>query len=133
MLPPHLDLLSPAERPQTSHDRELAVIAARAAAARPPRQSFLARLALRRVFGKVSVTKSTITIREATDSDLAALGRLAQLDARRLTRGPALVAEVDERIVAGVVLESSEQIADPFRARPDVLQLLQLRAAQLAA
>jgi hypothetical protein len=40
---------------------------------------------------------------------------------------------VEDRIVAGVPLGTGEVVADPFRARRDVVLLLELRAAQLAA
>jgi hypothetical protein len=91
-------------------------------------------VALRRLFGGFPVTSTgEITIRRATDADRAALERLAQIDQLPLPRGATLVAEVDRRVVAGIALDTAEPIADPFRARRDVVQLLQVRAAQLAA
>jgi hypothetical protein len=131
--PLHLEMLQPQPRPMTSIERELAAIHARAAR-RPKRQPLLSRLALRRLFGRGPVTSSgEITIRRATDADRTALERLAQLDQQPLPRGATLVAEVDRRIVAGVSLDTAEPVADPFRARRDVVQLRQVRAAQLAA
>lgn len=128
------DLLQQPQRPQTTMERELAAIEARIAN-RPTRQPFLQRLAVRRLFrpGALMPSAGEITIRHATDADRPALERLAQLDQRPVPDGAALIAEVDRRIVASVSLETAEPIADPFRARRDVVQLLQVRAAQLAA
>jgi hypothetical protein len=132
--PQHLDLLQQQPRPQTTMERELAAIEARVAR-RSSREPLLKRFALRRLFGSgpAPATAGEITIRQATDADRPALERLADLDRRPLPEGVALVAEVDRRIVAGVSLATAEPVADPFRARRDVVQLLQVRAAQLAA
>lgn len=43
-------------------------------------------------------------------------------------RAPALVAEVGRRLVVSVSLVTAEPIADPFRARREVVELLQVRA-----
>jgi hypothetical protein len=44
-----------------------------------------------------------------------------------------IVAEVGDEVVAGVPLATGEVVADPLRARRDVVLLLEVRAAQLAA
>jgi hypothetical protein len=132
--PRHLDLLQQQPRPQTTMERELAAIEARAAR-RSARAPLLKRFAVRRLFGAgpAPATAGEITIRHATDADRPALERIAELEQRPLPDGAALVAEVDRRVVAGVSLATAEPIADPFLARGDVVQLLQVRAAQLAA
>jgi hypothetical protein len=130
--PLYLELAQP-PRPQTSHERELAALAARAAC-RTPRPPLLERLALRRLSRTLAVTDGAVTIRHATtDDDRSALARIALLEGRPLPGGPALVAQVDDRIVAGLPLATDEPLADPFRARRDVVQLLRVRAAQLPA
>jgi hypothetical protein len=129
--PLHLELGHP-PRPQTSHERELDALAARAAR-RTPRPPLFERLALRRLCRTVAVTDGAVTIRHATEADRPALARIAVMEGRPLPGGPALVAQVDDRIVAGLPLATEEPLADPFRARRDVVQLLRVRAAQLPA
>lgn len=133
--PLHLELMATPTRPETSIERELAAIAARVPA-RVPRRRRFGRYALRRLFAGTAgpaVASKQITIRTATPRDRSKLERLASLERRTVPGGIALVAEVDERIVAGMSLVTSEQFADPFRAGQDVLHLLEVRAAQLAA
>ena len=127
---PHL--VHPEPPTQSSYERELAAIAARSAR-RTPRPKLLARFALRRLFAGPAVTDGAVTIRHATDADRNALTRMAVAEGKPLPGGPALVAQVGGRVVAGLPLETEEPIADPFRARRDVVQLLHVRAAQLAA
>ena len=70
----------------------------------------------------------SIAIRAARGSDSAALVRLAGLDSAPELSGPALVAEVDGRIVAALGTDSGARIADPFVRTSSVLDLLELRA-----
>lgn len=93
----------------------------------------LLRFAVRRASQSPVPVAHAVTIRTANDGDRVALQRLAALDERPLPSGAALVAEVDREIVASVSLETGEPISDPFRAGRDVVVLLELRAAQLAA
>jgi hypothetical protein len=72
-------------------------------------------------------------IRRTTPDDATALMRLAALDSRRPIEGDALVAEVDGELVAAVSLTGDEAIADPFRHTADLVAMLEMRAAQLAA
>lgn len=133
--PLHLELMAIPTRPETSIERELAAMAARVPAPVPRRRRF-GRYALRRLFAGTAgpaATSKQITIRTATPVDRRQLERLASLDRRTVPAGIALVAEVEERIVAGVSLVTSEPFSDPFRAGQDVLHLLEVRAAQLAA
>lgn len=73
-----------------------------------------------------------MVIRRTTPDDAAALLRLAALDDARALRGDALVAEVGGEIRAAVCLAEGRAIADPFRPTAELVELLKLRAAQLA-
>jgi hypothetical protein len=73
-----------------------------------------------------------ITIRRAHTGDAVALGRLAQLDGTLYSGVPALVAEVDGRMLAALPLEGSRAFADPFERSAEALALLELRREQLA-
>jgi hypothetical protein len=74
----------------------------------------------------------TITLRIADDADADALRTLAELDSRAVPPGPALIAEVDGRLQAALGLDGGEAIADPFRRTAHLVELLRVRAAQLA-
>ncbi|MGL6279679.1 MAG: hypothetical protein ACRC50_09020 [Gaiella sp.] len=76
-------------------------------------------------------SRGAITIRRATQSDGAALRRLAALADRRLPRGEVVVAEVDGAVVAAVSTDGSGIVADPFSVTLDLTELLGLRAQQL--
>jgi hypothetical protein len=65
-----------------------------------------------------------ITIRNSTDSDRAALTRLAELDSARPLSGPALIAEHGGHAVAAVSLRDRRSIADPFLPTADVVEML---------
>jgi hypothetical protein len=72
-----------------------------------------------------------VTIRPATERDLPALNRLAQLDSAQVPPAPRLVAEIEGQPVAAVSLATGESFADPFSRTGEVRALLELRAAQL--
>ncbi len=72
-----------------------------------------------------------ITIRPAGRTDEAAIRRLSALASRPLPAGPLTVAETDDGIVA--VAGRGPVLVDPFRATGDLVELLELRAAQLEA
>jgi len=74
----------------------------------------------------------SVNLRFATPNDRCALERLAQLDSTRPPRIPALVAEVDGKLLAALPLGGGEAVADPFRATADLVHMLELRAAQLS-
>jgi hypothetical protein len=76
---------------------------------------------------------TNITVRRSVSADRGELERLAALDSTRPPRGPALVAEADSRMLAALPLGSGRPIADPFEPTAEVVALLELRAAQLAA
>jgi hypothetical protein len=77
-------------------------------------------------------TRDRISIRLASPADGADLARLALLAGRRSPAAPALVAEADGELVAAVGADGSV-VTDPFRVTLDLVELLQLRAAQLRA
>ncbi len=72
-----------------------------------------------------------LTIRLSRTSDALALGRLAQLDGALYDGTPALVAEVDGRLVAALPLDGSHPFSDPFERTAQALAMLQLRREQL--
>jgi hypothetical protein len=74
-----------------------------------------------------------ITVRKSVSSDRSELERLAALDSATPPRGPALVALADSRMLAALPVGSGRPIADPFEPTSEVVALLELRAAQLAA
>lgn len=73
-----------------------------------------------------------VTLRYSSAGDRERLHRLADLDSARAPSGRALVAEVDGRLRAALPLDGSPAIADPFHRGLDLVELLRLRAAQLA-
>jgi hypothetical protein len=80
--------------------------------------------------GQTPVTR--VTLRYASAADAQALRRLAELDTADQPTGPALVAEVDGRLRAALPLGGGAPIADPFHRGVELVELLRLRAAQLA-
>ena len=78
-------------------------------------------------------SRTDIVIRRTTASDTPALWRLAALDDAPVPHGGpgVLIAEVDGRPVAA--LAGDRAIADPFRRTAPLVELLRLRASQLAA
>ena len=78
-----------------------------------------------------SLDRAAVTVRFATPGDAPALDRLAALDSGSVPAGTALVAEVDGEVLAALSLGDGTALADPFRPTPELLRLLDLRAAQL--
>jgi hypothetical protein len=73
------------------------------------------------------------TVRRSTSGDEAGLARLAALDSASPPRGPALIAEADSRMLAALPLGSGRPVADPFHRTAELVALLELRRAQMAA
>jgi hypothetical protein len=88
-----------------------------------------------RMTGKTnpSYTGSRVTVRLAEDSDAQILVRLAALDSAEIPAGRTLLAAVDGETVAALPLSGGRAIADPFRRTAALVELLELRAAQLRA
>jgi hypothetical protein len=80
--------------------------------------------------GDTPVTR--VTLRWAAAADSEGLRRLAELDSASPPHGVALVAEVDGRLRAALPLDGSEPIADPHHRGAELVELLRVRAAQLA-
>jgi hypothetical protein len=81
--------------------------------------------------GESPVTR--VTLRYAVAADAQRLRALAELESATAPGGAALVAEVDGRIRAALPLDRSQQpISDSRNRGGELLELLRLRAAQLA-
>jgi hypothetical protein len=80
--------------------------------------------------GETPVTR--VTLREASAADGDRLQLLAELDSAPVPSVPALIAEVDGRIRAALPLDGGTAIADPFHRGAELLELLRMRARQLA-
>lgn len=72
-----------------------------------------------------------ITIRPAEATDETALRRLAALAGRPLPGGLLTLVETEHGVVAA--MGDTGAVADPFRVTADLVELLELRTAQLAA
>jgi hypothetical protein len=84
-----------------------------------------------------SPAPSTLVIRMARPQDDPQLIRLAELDGHRLDpalqQARLLVAEVEGEVLAAVPLDGGRPLADPFRRTASLVEMLELRAAQLHA
>jgi hypothetical protein len=80
---------------------------------------------------KLTTHTSDITVRLAVPSDSSRLRTLAALDSARLPEGELVVAETGGQIVAALPLSGGAAIADPFHRTAAIVQMLELRAAQL--
>lgn len=78
-------------------------------------------------------TMSNLVVRRSTSADHRGLARLAALDSASPPTGPALIAEVDSRMLAAVPLGAGRPIADPFEPTAELVALLELRRTQLVA
>ncbi len=74
---------------------------------------------------------SEITVRLADHTDSFALHRLAALDSAQVPNGALVIAESDGELVAALPLDGGRAIADPFRGTAKIVEMLELRAAQL--
>jgi hypothetical protein len=72
-----------------------------------------------------------VTVRWAEPRDAEAIRRVAERDSKRTPAGATLVAEVAGQIVAARAVDGGETIADPFRRTSDLVDLLELRSAQI--
>jgi hypothetical protein len=80
--------------------------------------------------GETPVTR--VTLRYAGAADVQRLRDLAELDSAPVPSAGALVAEVDGRLRAALPLDGGPAIADPFHRGEELIELLRIRAAQLA-
>lgn len=73
-----------------------------------------------------------VLVRHAAPRDEARIQVLARLDDRRMPGGPFVIAELGGEIVAAMSLKTRAVVADPFRRTADAVELLRMRASQLA-
>lgn len=78
-------------------------------------------------------TYDEVTVRWAKPRDAEAIRRVAGRDSKLSPAGATLVAEVAGEIAAALAIDGGETIADPFRPTSDLVDMLELRAAQIAA
>lgn len=78
-----------------------------------------------------SVVAQAILIREARETDEAALRTLSQRDSARPPAQPLLVAERGGELRAAISLADGAVVADPFERTADLVELLEARAAHL--
>jgi hypothetical protein len=78
-------------------------------------------------------TYDAVTIRRTTPDDWHALERLAQLEGRSAPVSTALVAEVDDCILAAHWIREDLTLADPFHPTGELVSLLVTRARHLGA
>ena len=77
-------------------------------------------------------TEPAVCIRLAGTGDSAAMNRLAELEGRSLPAGDALIAAIDERVLAAISMKSGETLADPFQHTAGLVdQLVGARAHKL--
>jgi hypothetical protein len=74
---------------------------------------------------------STIILQQATAAQDAALRELSQLDSARTVSRPALMAVVDDRLLAAISLRDGRVVADPFAETEAAVALLRVRASGL--
>ena len=79
------------------------------------------------------IPRLSLVIRLDAPGDAPALERLARLDGQRPPAGPALLAEVDGRLHAALVLADGSVMADPFVPTADLVAVLRMRADRMAA
>lgn len=77
--------------------------------------------------------RGAVCIRCAQAEDETALLHLAALDSATELEPPVLVAESSGALLAAVSLRDERAIADPFHRTAELVELLRVRAAQLAA
>jgi hypothetical protein len=76
---------------------------------------------------------TVIAFRTATDADDQVLQDLSALDSHAPLQRPAVIATVDGSPVAALSLRDGQIVADPFTRTEDVVGLLRVRVAALAA
>ena len=70
-------------------------------------------------------------MRLADHTDSRALLELAALDSAQVPAGALVLAESDGQLVAAVPVNGGRAIADPFRGTAALVEMLELRAAQM--
>ena len=79
-----------------------------------------------------AASEATVVIRRAAPIDEADITRLAELeDHAPLPAGERLIGELEGRVVAALDMRSGTVVADPFVPTRGIVELLDLRAAQV--
>jgi hypothetical protein len=81
--------------------------------------------------GVPAESAAEVVIRRSTADDASALAALSALDGVQAPSGASLVAEVEGTSRAVLPLDGSRAFADPFLRTKELVDLLELRAAQL--
>jgi hypothetical protein len=74
---------------------------------------------------------STIILQQATAAQDTALRELSELDSARTVSRPALMAVVDDQLIAAISLRDGRVVADPFAETAAAVALLRVRASAL--
>src|SRR4051812_28745074 len=80
---------------------------------------------------EIPVTASPLRIRQARETDVAAVERLAALDSSRSPRGDVLLAEVGDELWAALSIDDGHAVADPLRPSANAVLMLAQRSRQL--
>jgi hypothetical protein len=75
----------------------------------------------------------SVAIRLARSEDDYAITRVAALDSRSKPAGRVLVAEADGEVIAALSVSDGSTAADPFSWTSEIMELMEMRAAQIAA
>jgi len=75
----------------------------------------------------------SVAIRMARPGDDYAITRVAALDSRKAPTGRVLVAEADGEVIAALSVSNGAKAADPFSWTSEVMELMEMRAEQIAA
>jgi hypothetical protein len=73
-----------------------------------------------------------LTVRLATSADRPAIARLAELEQAPAPEGAVLLGVVMQQPIAALSLSDGRVLADPYHPSKDVVELMRLRARQLA-
>lgn len=84
-----------------------------------------------RTIKDLQTSTAGVTVRAATPADGAAIAALAAVDSASAPAGTVIVAEVGRRLVAALAVEGGRAVADPFMRTAALVEMLDLRAAQL--
>jgi hypothetical protein len=79
-----------------------------------------------------TINIDSLTVRRAGAQDAAQLLRLAALDSADVPSGDVLVAESYGQLLAALSLADGHAVADPFEPTAEMVDLLRLRAGQIA-
>ena len=82
--------------------------------------------------GSINWDQGDVTLRLGSPTDDRQLARLARLDSSKPLTQPILLAELDGTIAPALSLSTGTGVADPFQLTAGLVELLRVRACQLA-